>query len=349
MKKICVFGLLLLSTAAMAQYGVNGESGRYRVVDFPKYYVEQGNRTFSVNVEMSKKVSGYADAEETAEKIKFKGWTKTSEDQANMKMTVDFGEFIYMGTEILDQSTEEKAKDGSVKRVPKYVGSFSYTFPITITTMAPEGNEERGLNLAFNKVLQTVTFTDDKIFSSRAQASEYMKENKDVFIERTIIREVSSAVNSAINLATKTYGFGETHAVAEYVFLDSKKSPYFESQKNANIQLKELFKTSLCTEPISSDVLTPIINEYIDIINGLDNADKKQAKARVKLMLSVAEFYLMLDDLDSSATWAQRVFDEYQEKDGKKILERINVIRSLFEKHHVTSRHFDQPAPVIAE
>lgn len=110
-----------------------------------------------------------------------------------------------------------------------------------------------------------------------------------------------------------------------------------------------MFKTSTPSEPIDSDVLKPIIEEYISIINELNDADKKQAKAKVQMMVSVAEFYLMLDDFDASATWAQRVVDEYNEKDGAKILERIKTIKELLEKHHVTSRHFVPQAPVIPE
>ena len=349
MKKLCVFGMLLLSTAAMAQYGTNGESGRYEVVKFPKYYVEQDQRTFAVNVDITtKKVAGFVEAEEVAERVSFNGWSKTTEDKANMKMKITLGEFLYISTEILDQSVEEKQKDGSVKRKPIYVGSFKYTFPIYVDMTSPAGDAQLHLNITA-KVPTPLTYTDSHKFSSRGEASEYMKENKDVFIEKVIRDEAFAAASHAISAATSNYGFGSTTEKASYVFLDSKKNPHYESQKSANAQLKELFKTSSANEPISSEMLTPIIEEYISIINELNDADKKQMKAKVELITSVAEFYLMLDDLASCETWAKRAADEYKEKDGTKILEKAAAVKALFDKHHVTSRHFVPQAPAVEE
>lgn len=125
MKKLCVLGMILMTTGAMAQYGTNGESGKYKVVGFPKYYVEQDQRTFGVEVEMtSKKVSGYVEAEEMADKISFSGWSKTTDDKANLKINIKLNDFIYVATEILDESVDEKQKDGSVKRTPIFRGSL---------------------------------------------------------------------------------------------------------------------------------------------------------------------------------------------------------------------------------
>ncbi|MBR3567507.1 MAG: hypothetical protein IKN94_04475 [Salinivirgaceae bacterium] len=349
MKKLCVFGMLLLSTAAMAQYGTNGESGRYHVVKFPKYYVEQDQRTFAVNVDIAtKKVAGYVDAEELAEKVRFKGWSKTPEDKAYLNIKITLGEFLYLSTEILDQSVDEKQKDGSVKRKPIYVGSFKYSFPITLSLTSPVNNDKYRLNQD-GMMVKTLTYTDDHKFSTRADASAFMKENRDVLSEKVIRQLANEAAASAVNSAVIDYGFASTTEKASYVFLDSKKNPHYESQKNANTQLKEIFKTSSADEPISSDALTPIIEEYISIINELNDADKKQLKAKIELITSVAEFYLMLDDLASCETWAKRAFDEYKEKDGSKILEKAAAVKALFDKHHVTSRHFVPQAPAVEE
>lgn len=348
MKKLCLLSLLFISTAAMAQYGVNGESGRYNVIEFPKYYVEQANRTFSVDVTMNKKVSGYASPEDVAEHIMFDGWTKTSADKSNMKMSIEFGEFLYLSTDIVESSKDEKQKDGSVQRVYSYRVSFKYTFPIFIKTTAPEGDNKQSINASLN-IAQPQTYSIDNVFKSRSAASEYMKDNKDVLIERVIVSEVSKAEAIAIRMAKAAYGFYYTTEKASYVFLDSKKNAHYESQKQADATLKELFKSSSCNEPISSEILTPIIEEYKSIIDEFNETDKKQLKAKIKMMLSVAEFYLMLDDLDTSEAWAKRVVDEYKEKDGNDVLSKIAKVRANFEKHHVTSRHFVPQAPVVEE
>ena len=341
MKLITLLFIICVSTVAMAQFGTEREAARYRVVDFPRYYVEQSQRTYCVDVKMSKKVGSYVDADELIDRLAFSGWTKTDAEHANMRMAIEFGDFIYEATEILDQSTEEKTKDGGVKRKPLFIGTIKYTFPIKISMIASEGKYSSQINDGL------AVFKCEKNFETRKAASEYMRENKDVFVEKIIVGDADIAIRAANSGATRSFGFGSTTEKVEYYYLDSKKGKYFEQQKEDADAIEVMAKGSNANEPINPEGIAAVIDHFIGIINELDNNDKKQKKARNKLMISVAELNLMRDDLEACASWAQRIVDEYKDNDGKDILDKVNKVREMFEKHHVTSRHFSPVAPEL--
>lgn len=344
MKALLLTALFLVSTLAMAQYGTEGETYRYQVVDFPRYYVDQPNRTFSVEVNMPRSVSEYVDAEQIVNHIGVNGWAPTDPESAYLKIYIDYGAFLYESTDILDRSKEEKAKDGHVRVIPIFVGAINYTFPVRITITSPLGKIDNCLHCD-----KKLTYVTDHSFDNRRGAIEFTKVNRDVFIEQIITGDSFYAADYVNDIVRSDFGFSTTTDKVEFYYLDQKKSKYYSEQINDALTLKELVKFTTADSPVSENTVLPIIDRYINIINELNDGEKKQKKAKIKLMLSVAELYLLIEHLDESTTWAKRVMDEYKDSDGEDVLDKIVKVRRIFEKHHTSTRHFVPQAPHIDE
>lgn len=339
-KYLLTFIVSMCSVVSFAQYGTEGESARYEVVKFPKYVITDVNsRTFSVDVKFTKKVAETMDPNDVADQIKLYAWSRLQSDAAYMKVEVEVGSFITEGTDVENHSTVEKGVEK-----PDYRGVLDYSLPISVVITDRDGHSN-------TKDLCTGVkrYKPGKSSKNHRDALAYIKDNKDVLVEKIILDELKSAVGGVKDYMLALYSWDKELMKVEYYHLDQKKSKYYEEQNADNERLKILYKNMKSTQPVDVEEFNSILERYKEIINDLNDGDKKQKKAKIKLMLSVSEILLSMDKFDESREWAEKVISEYGESDGEDIIKKINKAEAKIKDGKATCRHFRMSAPQIEE
>ena len=353
MKKLLfVFSLLtVVSLFSSAQYSTNREVAYYNVISFPRYYVPFEQRTFYVDVIMTKRLNELYSPDDIARMVSVRGWTQVDHPaDATVKIAFDFDNLIIETMGAADKSVHEKAKDGSEKVKPKFQGFVDYSIPVSYSVASPAKDWVGIVHSSDPKKKEIIHYEVDKVSPKRGEVEKYMVNNRDVITEDILSYEVKRSVDIAIRDMEYSFSFTTSNARVKYYFLDSKKNPNYESQKSFSQYFNSYCNSSSPYDIADDDVdrISEMISQYVTIIDGLDDSEKKQRKAKIDLMFSVAGFYLAVDRFDESKAWATRLANEYNDGDAKDLLDDIEKIENNFKKFHVTSRHFPITAPVIA-
>lgn len=329
----------LVSLTSFGQYGTEREKCRIAVIGFPKFAIPLEQRTFFVNMYSSKKVIEMQDLDASSNDISIWGWSRTYDpDQAHLTITIDFGALVT--EEIKARRPSAEAKD--------FIGIMDYTLPIEIQLSSKENK------VAFNTQEYDLHGTPiklqyvcDKKFPTPEKAVSYIKSNKELIDENIIHAEVAKAIKLANDEALKLYAFQKISERVDIYHLDSKKSEFFDQQENDYKDLISFFKLSTTEQPISPAPIKLIINNYKKIIEQLDDADKKQKSAKIDLIITVANLYYVVEEFGECEAWAHKLMEEYNEKEGKNIIEKLNIVRNDIARFGVQSRHFTVQSPKV--
>ncbi|MCR5697824.1 MAG: hypothetical protein K6G73_12700 [Marinilabiliaceae bacterium] len=340
-------GLLSCSSASWAQYSTDRHVSWYRVVNFPTYFVEnEADRTFIVTFSGEERVFNTFSPEELAERVKFGGWTQVHlRDNAYMSVNVHFNDLMIETIDVVDKSSTDK--EGNVK--PSFEPFFIYTFPAHVEFKNPVANNSFDVNRESFEGNKRIEYHINKEFPSRKAAVEYVKNNRPKFISEVVKTNVDNVLKRVNESGTSNYGYGATNARVEYYNLDSKKHPNYEEQVKDAETLKAIYANCTSGQPIDKSQVMPIIERYKQIIETLNDTERKQKRAKIHLMATIAEIYLTLDDLDKCAEWAQKLVDQYNEEDGEDLIDKVKKVKALMDKYKVTTRHFVAKAPEVNE
>lgn len=329
----------LVSLTSFGQYGTEREKCRIAVIGFPKFAIPLEQRTFFVNMYSSKKVIEMQDLEASSNDISIWGWSRTyNPDQAHLTITIDFGALVT--EEIKARKTSAEAKD--------FVAIMDYTLPIEIQLSSREDKVAISTQeYDFHGVPIKLEYVCDKKFPTPEKAVSYIKSNKELIDESIIHTEVAKAIKIVNNQALKLYAFQKISERVDIYHLDSKKSEFFDQQENDYKDLMSFFKLSTTEQPISPAPIKLIINNYKKIIEQLDDADKKQKSAKIDLIITVANLYYVIEEFSECEAWAHKLIEEYNEKEGKSIIENLNKVRDNLARFGVQSRHFTVQSPEV--
>ncbi|MBO0930680.1 hypothetical protein [Fibrella aquatilis] len=340
-------------------------------IQLPREYVPVDQRTFGIRLEVSPIISEAYPSDDVYEKINLSGFGKVQQ-APTVGITVRLTDFRFLKSEVETRTEQVKDKDGKVtgtnyyyRQVATYegLGTYQINGPKTsdqVSAKAPPADAPTNRFLAkattpatadaqalpsvvVNKgwLNQTLTYRSDE-YRNSYDASRAFRDGQ-LSIRRNLINDfVNVGINTVNYALANNYGYVPISDRDHLWILDSKKHPEYDVQQEAIRAVQTLMKGMKATEPLTtlSANLQPLI-DYFESLKGKYTQDEKpDRKMRYSAYFNLGKLYLLLDQPDKAIAEGNALIkNDYDTKDGERIIEAAEQIRQQLSYHHMTERH----------
>lgn len=365
MKKLLLAICLLVSGSSMAQ---KVDLDRFyfdvKYQDLPSENVPLEKRTFGVHVKTGGPVTNYISDAALYDKINLSGWKKIETGEPTVAVDFTLEDFVYRGSEQKSETTSTKDKDGKVTTTTYYWVEARYASrgfakisgPVAAPKEEPKKEEAKPVNkFLVNAVInkpatptedaQSISFNKEVLYSTDKKttssgATEF-NNNKDAIYNQKLREFVDGAINSVWYRINGRYGFPEI-ATKELVWILDAKNDEGKTQTEAIEAVKEIFKGMKADEPTEQIEanLKPLIEYFESLKTKYATDDKPGRKMRYSAYYNLAKIYLFLDQPDKTIKEGEALItNDYDPKDGKKLIEEANKLKESFAKTGFKTRH----------
>jgi len=366
MKKQLLTICLLLSYSVMAQ---KVDLDRFyfdvKYQSLPKEYVPFEKRTYGIHVKTGGPVSNYLSETAIYDKINLIGWKRVETGEPTVGIDVTLEDFVYRGSEPKTETITDKDDKGKVIGTRTYYwveakyatrGFAKITEPITASKEEPKKEEVKPVNkFLVNAVInkpaavtedgQSISFNNEILYASEKKSNTTgvteFNNNKDAIYNQKLRDFVDGVIYSVSNRINVRYGFPGI-ATKEILWILDAKNDEGKTQTEAIEAVKEIFKGMKADE--STDVLATNLQPLIDYFESLKTKyvtdDKPGRKMRHSAYYNLAKIYLFLDQPDKTIKECEALItNDYDPKDGKKMIEEAIRLKELFAKTGFANRH----------
>jgi len=239
--------------------------------------------------------------------------------------------------ELIERKEENKDKDGKVLDIKYY---YKVSTKLSISgTASWEGNDEN-LLISLN---HTEDFSTIEYAKSKMAIDNYNIQNSawlDIFkinYEKKLYDQLNRQINAQFG-----YVFDKK---SELVWLiGSKKHPEYENQQNVFQIMKDQFNY-VEYERLPENILEglqPAIDIFLKQINTYKEDKKKDKKIRYSAYYNLMNLYYNIDDFANAEKYANMLIaNEYDENDGKRMVDNVKKIKEKMQTNKVNSLHFE--------
>lgn len=366
MKKLLLAFSLLVSTSLMAQkVDLDRFSFDVKYQVLPSENVPLDKRTYGVHVKTGGPVSNYISDAALYDKINIVGWKRVETADPTVGIDLTLEDFVYRGSEQKSETKDRKNSDGKVIGTDTYYwvearyatrGFAKISGPITAKKEEVKKEEVKPVNkFLVNAVINkpvaptedamSMSFSSEILYTSEKKtvnsvATEF-NNNKDAIYNQKLREFVNGAINSVYNRINGRYGFPE-FATSELVWILDAKNDEGKTQTEAIEAVKEIFKGMKADEPTTQIEanLKPLIDYFESLKTKYATDDKPGRKMRYSAYFNLAKIYLYLDQPDKTIKEGEALIaNDYDPKDGKRLIEEANRVKELFAKTGFSSRH----------
>jgi hypothetical protein len=305
----------------------------------PTLPLPEGKRTFKVSVKSSTIARDAYSNEDVINNTNIDGF-KRVEGKAHMNIDYTFGDLMITSSSLKDRVETNKDNKGVVTSTTHYYK----TVVVYDMVGAVKVTDQSGTQMV-NKDCYTCSHNyETSEFTSSTDANNYYR-NSYQEIRRKLARErVEEVMRTIIYDLNMKYGY--TNMVNDdYIWvLASKKHPEFQAQQDNWKTFLEVTKGIQGDKELTQDqidALKPCISYFNEVKKKFDKDEKADRKMRYSAYYALANLYIMIDDLDAATAEAEGLIkNEYDDKDGKRLLEEIEKTKKAMEINHVKTRHY---------
>jgi hypothetical protein len=366
--------ILLIHENKAQKVDIDNYRVEFEVVDFPKYYTPEDQRTYSVQVRGSRSLQPRIDPG----KINLYGF-KQVENEGTIKLVIDVND-LNQGTANKNVRVEEqKDKDGKVLSKTDYYSFRSKNISESYLSMyGPKTAKDAAAAAA--KVSKEEAKKSSNPFlrgteNKNATASD-VGQNYSLYERSTLNMEYDYVGAESTNEKTafNNYQGGSGGAFSNHLvrlpddliarvnsysngqfgyspqklyyqkmkILDRKDHPEYKTFGQATEAAKVLFKNLKYNSDMESfkTDFEPIISYFKELDGKLKTTDKNQNKLKAATLYNIAMIQTTLDQLDDALATCKKIIANGQdEDDAEDLMKKINEIKPQMEKHKMTTRH----------
>ncbi|MDR2127070.1 MAG: hypothetical protein LBP63_09610 [Prevotellaceae bacterium] len=334
---------LFASIGSMSQTkNVDIDNLRFRVEyrSTPEAHLNPVLFIYSTQVKATKSTENRVSLDEINSVIGIAGQRRTDDiESADVNIVLELGDLVIEKSDIADRVEETKDKNGKITSVRHYfrvnvVYSFSGLYKIF--------QREKLLHSAtvYNNTQQTYSSSE---YSSRKDASEYWRNNKDVLISQFISTLSKQIAQHASNYASQKYGFPIVRTTDVIKTMDEKKHLENETFKEMCNKLKAEFDKMTPENSVNKDNLIEIIDYFKSLpAKYSDPKRKADIKIRYASYYNLCKIYYYLDEPGNIAEYADLLIqNEYDPKDGENLKKEAYQLKIVLSRTEFHTRHFD--------
>ncbi len=334
-----------MCVSAVAQYGTDKIHIFFPVRYLPTFYVPESDRVFHVNFNSSIVVSDFIRYSDVCDRLQIgDGW---QEDRKNkdvpVQVNISATDFIIEGMH--EEEVPEKVRRHGEEVLEKfYVPHIDYSIRLT-SSLSVDGEYRYQFDNYDTELRRAPVLTfviADRRFSSHHECHEFLKENRDAFVEQILRDEIFSLTDKMQEDIDNAFRYHSTQSDIKICLFDSKKSQYYAKHQQAKAEIKRIIGGIKLDGDLSQTIkdMQPWINHFKEIEESLSTADKKQKNAKADMVYNLAQIYYALEIFDVSRQYCMRLFNEFGDNAGKRMLRHVNDVEAEMKRHHLISRHF---------
>jgi hypothetical protein len=310
----------------------------YTYRDYPKDSLPKEYVTYSVSCEFDK--AGYAafSESEIKEGTVLAGW-KRLEDKAHLQIQVTLGDIIDTYPNIVVRNEDIKDNTGKVTGIKYFYHLETY---FSIVAIAKIKDYQGKLWGEITERSNGFRYVSREFLTSDEATKAYNKEQRDLFREHAPNIKKSKLAVLSRELSDKL-GFSVRTGTDALWILDSKAHPETPAHKKAHQTTVEILN-KMSPDSALTDIkaaLKPVLDYFESLKTKYNKDEKRDRKMRYASFFNKAKIYLYLDDPDAAIQEAEGLIkNDYDVKDGKKLIEAANLLKTLFRKNNTNTRHF---------
>lgn len=344
MKKITLLLLCLiaLSTSAIAQYSTSKTSYSFPVRNLPTNYVPVGQREYSISCGFARQISPYFSPNEVAEALHLDGWTMTDNpDKASLRITINAYDFLIEGIHE-DKFVERTRIHGEYVPVEYFTPVIDYSVIIEYVFETNNSRQQFSNVDVFSHRPPINSFRMDKRFINPRDCHDFVRENKEVFIEKIIRTELYNTIEEINQKLVPAFVYYPTTDQIKLAFFNSKKSPYYAKHQSARNEIRNIITSMPLDGSLAPTIrrMQPWIEHFKEIEKSLSSTNKKQKQAKADMVYNLAQIYYALEIFDVSRDYFNRLINEFDDSSGKRMLRALERTESEMKRHNLQTRHF---------
>jgi hypothetical protein len=325
-------------TSAFAQkVDLDSEKFTYTYRDYPTDPLPTDFVTYSVTYDASGSVKNEISESEVVDKLFLEGF-KRLDKGAHLQITVQFNSLIFNSSQVKERFVVQKDKNGKeTGRTYYYWVELAYSFTGSAKMKDYKGNIIHRSSLGGNFNHKTGEFNSYKA------ASDYFNNNRNELRGNFIRERVQHSITDLSHTLSDKYGFPVRSGQDELWILDSESHPEYKGHNNALKTVQELMRTMSPDLPVTEirAQLNPTIEYFESLKTKYNKDDKRERKMRYASWFNLGKIYLYLDDMDAAIKEAEGLIkNDYDPKDGKRMIEEAQRVKAIFNKNKANTRHF---------
>lgn len=262
--------------------------------------------------------------------VKVNGFTKST--TPFLTITVSFPFAMAMGDIVVESIADPNVANGRL-----YTAKRAFSADGRVTLECKEIDYKHYDLTNYARAFNSKQYNNEKQARDEAQALS----NEWLSTASTELKNFAAA--KANYYANANFGFCGLETKARLYLLESKKHPEFENYRKQFQVVLNAF-ASVKFDSLPSDLetkLQPAISYFESIPTLYATDDKKHKKIRYSAYYNLMKIYYHLDNYEKAASYADLLIkNDYDEKDGKKLLELIEEMKALMKKFNQTNNHF---------
>jgi hypothetical protein len=261
------------------------------------------------------------------------------ESGGNFFVEARFSDFTPNSSETKTRTETFTDKAGKTVKTTYYQRTGSYAQTLTMKVVNQEGKV-----LENKEVVTSPTLFSSKEYTSKEDFDYYLRTGG---FERDMKTNNQQALNSGLReifgILNQAYGYLPVTETHKLQILDSEKHPDYAGFQKSWQAARAAFAAIQAEKSLDSarNIMQPAI-EYFTKQKDTYNAEEKSGKKlKYACLYNLALIHFWLEDLDKAAEYALAVVtNDYDEKDGKRLLEDIEQLRNAYAKTGKNTRHF---------
>ena len=181
-------------------------------------------------------------------------------------------------------------------------------------------------------------------YNSYSKASNYYKNNSSNLKDKFQREFVSGSIRQINRTLNQRYGYEPYVANELFWILDSKKNSDYDGHQKALADIKTMLGKISHDAPLDvlHKELDPIVAYFESVVpNYTELKKKKHRKMRYASYYNIGQLYYHFDMPDKALEYANKVIEnDYDKKDGKRLIKDVEALKKAFEVNKVTTRHF---------
>ena len=337
--------LVLFSISALAQWGTSRINIRYPVYRLPSQYVPESQRTYNIQLGLSRAIQPFVSYDEIAAPLEMTqwGWNRVDNpNDASLVVNITARDFIIEAIHD-EEHTEMVRIHGEMVPRKFYTPHIDYTIVLgwnldlngqTVVSYTNINPETRRPPMA--------TFHMDRRFYSRRECHEFVRNNNDVFLEQIIMTELLVFTEPIQDAYRNQFYYTCSSDNVRIALFDSKKNQYYAKHQQAAGEIRKAIESIPINGGTAEAVkdLQPWIEHFKELEKELSSADKKQKAAKADMVFNLANIYYALEIFDVAREYAERLATEFDDGYGKRMIRWIDSMESDLKKHHLLTRRF---------
>jgi hypothetical protein len=309
--------------------------------DLPSTPLDSTWRTYNVRVEVPSTISNAMSASSIEERVNLQGWKKVY-GGGHAQFTVNFDDLMFDGQKIDQRKEETKNKEGVVTSTRYYYWS-TVNYSIGATYSAKDWQSNVLINRSTISNSATKMEWKSPEFSSYSEAERYFSNNRQAISNKLVKEHMESWLNSLNYSINDKYGFPVSTDQTSLWTTDSKKHPENEAWV-ANMAKMKASVAKVTANGIDAATRAELMSsiEYMTGVRAKYIADEKgDRKLRYACDYNNAVLYTILDMPDKAIESCNALIaNDYDPKDGEKMIEKLNKIKELMAKNNKVGRHY---------